>query len=54
MENYSLLEELRILAQNDDALSVSREVNELKVRFDDLMMVARSKLQQKKQLRKNI
>jgi HPt (histidine-containing phosphotransfer) domain-containing protein len=38
MENYSLLEELKTLAQNDDALAVSREVNELKVRFDDLMM----------------
>jgi hypothetical protein len=38
MENNTLIEELKTLAQNDDALAVNREVNELKVRFDDYIL----------------
>jgi uncharacterized protein YlxP (DUF503 family) len=38
MENNTLIEELKTLAQNEDALAVNREVNELKVRFDDYIL----------------
>src|SRR5574343_619915 len=38
MENNALIEELKTLAQNEDALAVNREVNELKVRFDDYIL----------------
>jgi hypothetical protein len=38
MELSGLINELRLLAQQDDALSVSREVNELKVKFDDALL----------------
>ena len=38
METIALIEELKNLAQNEDALAVSREVNELKARFDDFML----------------
>lgn len=38
METNALIEELKTLAQNEDALSVSREVNELKARFDDFIL----------------
>jgi len=38
MENNILIEELKTLAQNEDALAVNREVNELKVRFDDYIL----------------
>ena len=38
MELNQLIDELRVLAQQDDALAVSREVNELKVKFDDVLL----------------
>ncbi|MFN5846579.1 MAG: DUF349 domain-containing protein, partial [Flavobacteriia bacterium] len=38
METNALIEELKTIAQNEDALAVSREVNELKARFDDFML----------------
>ena len=38
MELNQLIDELRALAQQDDALAVSREVNELKVKFDDALL----------------
>jgi len=38
MENNALIEELKSLVQNEDALSVSREVNELKTRFEDFIL----------------
>lgn len=38
MENNALIEELIILVQNEDALAVSREINELKTRFDDFIL----------------
>ena len=38
MELSGLIDELRILAQQDDAISVSREVNEIKVKFDDTLL----------------
>ena len=36
MENNALIEELRTLVQNEDALAVSREINELKTRFEKI------------------
>jgi hypothetical protein len=38
MENNALIEELKNLAHNEDALAVNREVNELKARFDDFIL----------------
>jgi hypothetical protein len=38
MEKNTFIEELEKLTQNDDVLMVSREVNELKVRFDDYIL----------------
>ena len=38
MELNQLIDELRLLAQQDDALAVSRDVNELKVKFDDALL----------------
>ena len=38
MKNNALIEELIILVQNEDALAVSREINELKTRFDDFIL----------------
>ncbi len=38
MENNALTEELKTLVQNEDALAVSREINELKTRFDDFIL----------------
>lgn len=38
MENNALIEELKNLAQNENALAVNREVNELKARFDDFIL----------------
>lgn len=38
METNALIEELKNLAQNEDALAVSREINDLKARFDDFML----------------
>ena len=38
MELNQLIDELRSLAQQDDALAVSRDVNELKVKFDDALL----------------
>ena len=38
MENNALIEELIILVQNEDTLAVSREINELKTRFDDFIL----------------
>jgi|694.fasta_scaffold47346_4 hypothetical protein len=38
MEKNTFIEELEKLAQNEDVLMASREVNELKVRFDDYIL----------------
>lgn len=38
MENNAFIEELKTLALNDDALAVSREVNDLKTRFEDFIL----------------
>ncbi len=38
MEENKLIEELKGLSQQEDILSVSREVNELKTRFDDYIL----------------
>ncbi len=38
METNLLIDQLKALAHNDDALSVSREVNELKAQFDHFIM----------------
>lgn len=38
MEKNTFIEELEKLAQNEDVLMVSREVNELKVRFEDYVL----------------
>ncbi len=38
MEPFALIDELKSLAVNEDALSVSREVSDLKSRFDNLLL----------------
>ena len=38
MEKNTFIEELEKLAQNEDVLMVSREVNELKGRFEDYVL----------------
>lgn len=38
MENNAFIIELKALTQNEDALAVSRDVNELKTRFEDHML----------------
>ena len=38
MEKRELLEELVALTANEDVFSVAREINELKVRFDDAII----------------
>jgi hypothetical protein len=38
MEKHTLIEELEALVQQEDVLAVSREVNELKTRFDDYIL----------------
>lgn len=45
MERAAFLEELKVLMSNEDLLSVSREVNELSVRFEDYMIEEERKLQ---------
>jgi predicted DNA-binding protein YlxM (UPF0122 family) len=38
MENNAFLEALKALVQNEDVLAVSREVSELKIRFEDFIL----------------
>ncbi len=38
MEPFALIDELKTLAVNEDALAVSREVSDLKSRFDNLLL----------------
>ena len=38
MEHNTFLEDLKTLVQNEDVLAVSREVSELKNRFEDFML----------------
>lgn len=45
MEENKLIEELKGLAQQEDILSVSREVNELKTRFEDYILEEERKQQ---------
>ena len=47
MENNTFLEELANLVANENALSVSREVNELKTRFEDFILEEERKFQVK-------
>jgi len=47
MENNTFLEELTLLTANENALSVSREVNELKTRFEDFILEEERKFQVK-------
>ena len=45
MENTAFLEELKTLTANDNLISISREVNELKAKFEDYVIEEERKLQ---------
>ena len=38
MEKMAFLEELKVLTANENVLSVSRDINELRTRFDDYLL----------------
>ena len=46
MEKMSFLDELKTLTANENVLSVSRDVNELRTRFDDYVLEEERKKQQ--------